>query len=432
MFNEFKQKIVRDYTVLTIFLLLCVSLSIYFVSSYISYKDQISRLKMLAVEESEELFYKMNSMNGIKDFTLDESLPSTEDSYFNRMLVYGYTQEHLLLLKHNEITWSQSFMENAIRNDLFNYNQVYWKFVLLENRHPKLLMIMRYPLIEDDLQLGEIYVGIEVTHWARETVRIFFILILIILLSMFFVRYIANRMANKAMVPVIKSFEQQKQFVANASHELRTPLSIIISGMTILKSDEDNKLTDFSKEVITDMNDESLKMKKLIDNLLLTARNDNDTLIVNPVTFSLRDLLVKLYNKFSLLADKKNITIDMAEIKDISVYADSMHIEQILAILIDNAIKYTAENGKISIKLQEEKEKIVVSVADNGKGISSEDLPHIFERFYRADKSRTNYGNGLGLSIAKMLAEKNHSYITVTSEENIGSCFSLVIENAYF
>lgn len=323
-------------------------------------------------------------------------------------------------------------MENAIRNDLFNYNQVYWKFVLLENRHPKLLMIMRYPLIEDDLQLGEIYVGIEVTHWARETVRIFFILILIILLSMFFVRYIANRMANKAMVPVIKSFEQQKQFVANASHELRTPLSIIISGMTILKSDEDNKLTDFSKEVITDMNDESLKMKKLIDNLLLTARNDNDTLVVNPVTFSLRDLLVKLYNKFSLLADKKNITIDMAEIKDISVYADSMHIEQILAILIDNAIKYTAENGKISIKLQEEKEKIVVSVADNGKGISSEDLPHIFERFYRADKSRTNYGNGLGLSIAKMLAEKNHSYITVTSEENIGSCFSLVIENAYF
>lgn len=432
MFNEFKQKIVRDYTVLTIFLLLCVSLSIYFVSSYISYKDQISRLKMLAVEESEELFYKMNSMNGIKDFTLDESLPSTEDSYFNRMFVYGYTQEHLLLLKHNEITWSQSFMENAIRNDLFNYNQVYWKFVLLENRHPKLFMIMRYPLIEDDLQLGEIYVGIEVTHWARETVRIFFILILIILLSMFFVRYIANRMANKAMVPVIKSFEQQKQFVANASHELRTPLSIIISGMTILKSDEDNKLTDFSKEVITDMNDESLKMKKLIDNLLLTARNDNDTLIVNPVTFSLRDLLVKLYNKFSLLADKKNITIDMAEIKDISVYADCMHIEQILAILIDNAIKYTAENGKISIKLQEEKEKIVVSVADNGKGISSEDLPHIFERFYRADKSRTNYGNGLGLSIAKMLAEKNHSYITVTSEENIGSCFSLVIENAYF
>lgn len=107
------------------------------------------------------------------------------------------------------------------------------------------------------------------------------------------------------MVPVIKSFEQQKQFVANASHELRTPLSIIISGMTILKSDEDNKLTDFSKEVITDMNDESLKMKKLIDNLLLTARNDNDTLVVNPVTFSLRDLLVKLYNKFSLLADKK-------------------------------------------------------------------------------------------------------------------------------
>lgn len=234
------------------------------------------------------------------------------------------------------------------------------------------------------------------------------------------------------MVPVVKSFEQQKQFIANASHELRTPLSIIISGLTVLKSDEDNKLTDFSQEVIADIDDESLKMKKLIDNLLLTARNDNDTLNVNPVDFSLSDLIVKLYNKFSLLADRKNITIDLENLEGIFVYADSSHIEQILAILIDNAVKYTAENGRICIKVSAQEKDVVVSVIDNGKGISQEDLPHIFERFYRADKSRTHYGNGLGLSIAQMLAEKNHSIITVTSEENAGSCFNLVIKNIYF
>ena len=102
------------------------------------------------------------------------------------------------------------------------------------------------------------------------------------------------------MEPVVQSFEQQKQFVANASHELRTPLSIIISGLEVLKLDDDNKLSPFSRDVMGDINDEALRMKKLIDNLLITARNDNKTLKVNKILFSLNDILTKLYNKFFL------------------------------------------------------------------------------------------------------------------------------------
>ena len=172
--------------------------------------------------------------------------------------------------------------------------------------------------------------------------------------------------------------------------------------------------------------------KKLIDNLLLTARNDNDTLAVNPKVFSLNELLTKLYNKFSLLADRKNIEINLAPLNEISIYADSMHIEQILTILIDNAVKYTPENGMIDIGIKEDKQHIIISVKDNGKGIAAEDLPHIFERFYRAEKSRTTYGNGLGLSIAQILAQKNNGEITVTSKENEGSCFSLAMKKVYF
>lgn len=429
MFSEFKQKITKEYARFTCILLLIVSLSIYAVGVHMSYKEQLYQIKILAIEESEEL-YHLQTVKALDVFV--DNLSDGGISYFNRIFVYGYDNKEQLLFSHNNMEWSERSIRKIMDDASLPYEKPYFHFELVDNRHPKVFIAMRYPLIEKGDFLGEVYVGMDITHWVREEVRFFFILLIIVFLSMFFVRYVAYKMANRAMVPVVKSFEQQKQFIANASHELRTPLSIIISGLTVLKSDEDNKLTDFSQEVIADIDDESLKMKKLIDNLLLTARNDNDTLNVNPVNFSLSDLIVKLYNKFSLLADRKNITIDLENLEGIFVYADSSHIEQILAILIDNAVKYTAENGRICIKVSAQEKDVVVSVIDNGKGISQEDLPHIFERFYRADKSRTHYGNGLGLSIAQMLAEKNHSTITVTSEENAGSCFNLVIENIYF
>lgn len=427
MFSKFKQKIVKDYTFLTSILLLMVSLSIYLTAFSISYKEQYSHIKMLAIEESEELFYKIN--NSSKDFPSEQEIPGSDDGYFSQIFVYGFDANHNIMFKHNSMEWSKDFIEKAISENLLEYNEKYFKFELVDNRHAKLFLTMRYPLIEQQKFLGEVYVGIEATHWAREQLRIFAYLILFNLLARFFIRYVAYKMANKAMKPVILSFEQQKQFVANASHELRTPLSIIISGLEVLKSDEENKLSSFSKDIMEDVNDEALKMKKLIDNLLLTARNDNNTLAVNPTVFSLNELLKKLYNKFSLLADRKNIKINLVPIKNIFLYADSLQVEQILVILIDNAIKYTPENGQIEIKAKKEKQHIIISVQDNGKGISKEDLPYIFERFYRAEKSRTNYGNGLGLFIAKMLAHKNNGDITVTSKENVGSCFNLIMKN---
>lgn len=427
MFLEFKQKIVKDYTFFTSILLMAISLSIYVTSFYMSYKEQLSHIEMLAIEESEDLFYKLDA-NGLKNLSIKEELTTEDEGYFARIFVYGFDIRHDVVFEHNTLEWSKSFMEKAISQDLLEYDKVYFKFELVDNRHLKLFTTMRYPLIEQQKFLGEVYVGIEATHWAREQVRIFCYLVLFNLLARFFIRYVAYRMANKAMEPVVQSFEQQKQFVANASHELRTPLSIIISGLEVLKLDDDNKLSPFSRDVMGDINDEALRMKKLIDNLLITARNDNKTLKVNKNLFSLNDILTKLYNKFFLLADRKNIKINLNLIDDISIYADKLHIEQILAILIDNAIKYTEENGKINIKVQKQKQEVIISVIDNGKGISKEDLPHIFERFYRAEKSHTDYGNGLGLSIAKILAEKNNGKITVESEENIGSCFNLVLK----
>ena len=428
MFNEFKQKIVKDYTKLTTILLLCVSLIMFFVSLSISYKEQLKQLRMLSIEESEEVFMKLNT-GTIEEFDSLDELPDNDANYFNRIFIYGYDSNARPLFRHNDISWSKDMVEKCIADNNVEYNEAIFHFQLLDNRHPKALLFMRYPLLKNNAMLGELYVGIEITHWVREQARIFFILLFVILLSTIFVHYLSLKMAEKAMVPVVKSFEQEKQFIANASHELRTPLSIIMSGITVLKSDEDNKLSPFSQDIVEDIHDESRRMKKLIDDLLLTARSDNNTLKINPTEFYLRDILIKLYNKFSLLSANKNIAINIPEeIPDIKIYADITHIEQILIILIDNAIKYTDENGQITLSIKQHKYNIAINVKDTGKGISKQDLPHIFERFYRADKARTQHGNGLGLSIAQMLAKKNHSHLKVESKLNEGSTFSLIIE----
>lgn len=426
MFFKPKRKIVKDYSILTSILLFCVSIAVFCVGIYMSYKEQVYQVNMLAIEESEELYYHLNNAGLEQSSNLD--IPNAnEDAYFNKMFVYGYDINNNLILEHNNMSWSEPIMQDIMQNNMLVYNDTEFNFDLIGHTHPKALIIMRYPLVHNDVFLGEVYVGMEITHWFREQVRIFFIIIFITMISLFFVRFVAYKMADKAMLPVAQSFKQQKQFVSDASHELRTPLSIIISGMTVLTSDEDNKLSPFSKSVVSDINDETMRMKKLIDDLLVTARYDNNTLKISISEFNLKQLLDKLYTKFSLLAAQKDITLTLEADDNLIINADISQIEQILGILIDNAIKYTNEHGTVEVKVTKTRSAFKVAIQDDGIGISNEDLPHIFERFYRADKSRTHYGNGLGLSIAQMLATKNNSEITVTSEENKGSCFTLII-----
>ena len=422
LFQKSKQKLVKDYSILTTILLIVVSLSIYFAGLLMSYKSQLYQIELLAIEESEELYFKLST----------EKTPyivkSTETGeYFNHILVQAYDKNKNLMFKLNDLSWSHNFLEKKISDNSFIYHKEYLYFNLIDDNPPHFLLLTRYPLIENNQFLGEVYVGMDISHWVLDQIRIFFILLIIIFLSIFFVRYVAYKMANKAMIPVSESFLQQKQFIANASHELRTPLSIILSGLTVLKTDDNNKLSDFSLDIIDDIHDESLRMKKLIDNLLLSARNDNNTLKVNYTKFNLSNLINKVYTKFSLLATDKQISLELQNIDNLFITADITHIEQIIAILVDNAIKYTNPHGNISIQVTTKQNNIQIAIKDTGQGISEENLPHIFEPFYRADKSRSHYGNGLGLSIAKILADKNHSNILVNSIEHQGSCFTFII-----
>ena len=179
MFTKFKEKIVKDYCYLTILLLLFVSFSLYIVGFSISYKSQLSHIKMLAIEESEDLFYKINTKD-LKNFPKDDDNSPEEDNYFNKIFIYGYTKDHQLVFEHNNMEWSEKSITKIINDNSLSFHKVYFDFNLVDNRHLKYLIYMRYPLLENNIFLGEVYVGIEITHWVREQIRIFFILLIII------------------------------------------------------------------------------------------------------------------------------------------------------------------------------------------------------------------------------------------------------------
>ncbi|WFD10073.1 sensor histidine kinase [Tepidibacter hydrothermalis] len=217
-----------------------------------------------------------------------------------------------------------------------------------------------------------------------------------------------------------ESFEKQKQFVSDASHELRTPISVIQGYINLLdRWGKDNK--DVLDESIDAIKSETVNMKRLLEQLLFLAKGDNKSYNLDKVEFELSKLIQDIVKETRLIDDKHKIicTLD----KNILINADPKLIKQMLRILIDNSIKFTPKNGNIIINLQKHKSYILISIEDSGIGIPDKDIPYIFDRFYRADKSRTKAtgGSGLGLSIAKRIVQDHKGSIEVESELQKGT-----------
>lgn len=235
----------------------------------------------------------------------------------------------------------------------------------------------------------------------------------------FFFRFFIKKM----MEPVETAQKKQTQFIASASHELRTPLSVIRSG---LESVEKCTSEDARKHFIELMSDETVRMKKLIDDMLLLANSDSDTLSIAPVSCQPDCLLLNTYEKFETLAEKKGIHLAISLPEEIlpDCFCDIHRTEQIFSILVDNALCYTPSGGKVKLSLDFENNFLVFSFTDTGCGIPVEKREHIFERFYRADDAHTDREHfGLGLCIAKELTEKQNGSIYVSDAPADGSCF---------
>lgn len=224
-----------------------------------------------------------------------------------------------------------------------------------------------------------------------------------------------------------KSFANQKQFISDASHELKTPISVIDGYVNLIDrwgKDDEAVL----KESIDSIKAETEHMSKLVQQLLFLARTDNNTTNIASEKFSLNEVASEVLKDIGVL--DVNAETKLIENGDISIVGDEHLIKQLIWIFCENAIKYSRENPKITIEVGRNKDGAYVSVADNGIGISKEDIPHIFDRFFRADKSRnkTIDGNGLGLSIAHWIIKSHNAEVKVDSEENKGTKFTVVFK----
>jgi len=228
-------------------------------------------------------------------------------------------------------------------------------------------------------------------------------------------------LARRTLQPIAAANERQKQFVADASHELRTPV-------TALKMETEVALMDTgaNKEALrgalTSNLEEAGKLESLLNSLLHLSKLDSDNLAALFTRLDLADVIVQAMQQTRQQADAKHMIVRNGTEHPLMVSGDASSLTQLLVILLDNAIKYSHAKSTITITSKSTDHAVTITVADQGIGIEPDALEHVFDRFYRADKARTsNNGFGLGLAIAKHIADMHHGTITIKSTSGKGT-----------
>jgi PAS domain S-box-containing protein len=223
---------------------------------------------------------------------------------------------------------------------------------------------------------------------------------------------------------MVKLENMRKDYVANVSHELRSPLTSIRGLIeplmdSVVKDEED------IKRYYQIIYRESLRLSRLVDDIMELSRLQTNEAVINKTDVDLSLVLDMVYERYKLLDESIKLVYTPKALP--TVFSNYDRIEQILVILLDNAYKFTQENGQIEIETELREKDILIKVKDTGVGITKEDLPFVFQRFYKSDKSRTRKGTGLGLSIAKEILTIMGETISVHSVKDVGSEFSFTI-----
>ena len=287
------------------------------------------------------------------------------------------------------------------------------------------ILYQMVPIKWNNQVIGTVVVGKDITSQKHLIRNILITIAILIIVFSFLLAFLSYYLAGKAMVSIQRSYDRQKQFVSDASHELRTPLSIFLGSVELLEREEKDRLSPIGHEVLDDLKTETMHMGKLLENLLFLSRSDQNQQQIQKEHINLSSLLQSICHRFQpIVPDSIYLTCHIEE--GISIHADFERIQQLMYILLENALHYT-ESGKIHVSLSTSNQQILIEVSDSGKGIEAKDIPHIFDRFYRADNTRDRSGVGLGLSIAKTIIESHNGTIQVRSTPGVGTTFSITL-----
>lgn len=238
-------------------------------------------------------------------------------------------------------------------------------------------------------------------------------------------------LADWALRPVKRVWNQQRQFISDASHELKTPLTVILANLSILNR-HGGETVDSQHKWISSTEDEAQRMKGLVEDLLTLARLDEAGQTAPMPVMSdvdLSDAVTGELLTFEPVAFERGVELESDVAPGVTVRGDAAKLKQLTAILIDNACKYAGLGGRVDVKLARRDGRIQLSVTNTGDVIPPEQLSHVFERFYSADKARTGgkSGYGLGLAIAAGIARLHGGDIAATSDAEHGTVFSVTL-----
>lgn len=230
------------------------------------------------------------------------------------------------------------------------------------------------------------------------------------------------RSFNQTLERLEALFTSQQRLLADVSHELRTPLTVIKGNVDLMR-----RMKSLDEESLMSIDQEAGRLTRLVGGLLLLAQAESGKLALNMQQVELDLLLTEVFQEMTILAGSR-VRVHLNEIDQVYVYGDRDRLKQVFINLVANAIQYTPQGGEVFLSLERIGEQARIICRDTGPGIPAEDLPHIFERFYRAEKSRTRgkaTGFGLGLSIANWIVERHGGRIEVDSKEGKGTTFAI-------
>ncbi len=230
------------------------------------------------------------------------------------------------------------------------------------------------------------------------------------------------RAFNETLERLEKLFTTQRRFLADVSHELRTPLTVIKGNAALMR-----RAGEADEESLNSIEDEVDRLTRMVGDLLLLAQVESGNLPLEMAPVELDTIILEVFQQMRVLAGER-VNLRLVEIDQLQVMGDRDRLKQVFLNLVGNAIQYTQHNGQVTITLRKAGNQAQVIVTDNGPGIPPEDLPHIFERFYRGEKSRKRSkgtGFGLGLSIAYYIIRNHGGNIEVTSQEGHGTTFAV-------
>src|SRR6266478_427162 len=233
-----------------------------------------------------------------------------------------------------------------------------------------------------------------------------------------------------------QSFERQQRFMADASHELRTPVAILRGETEVALSQQARSLEEY-RESLEVLHQEAARLTHIVEDLFTLTRADAGQYPLQPRDFYLDELVGECVHAARTLALAKNILLNLEESAESPIHADESLLRRMILNLLDNAIKYTPEGGRVTVNCKLVGGEYVVGITDTGGGIPAELQPRIFERFFRADKARSRVENdgggaGLGLSISRWIAEAHHGRLELTSSDSVGSTFTAYLPTEPF